>query len=484
MVKKSLLGLVVLCWSFLGVGVFATVASPESHFQTDGNTLTRYIGTGGDVVIPSVINGRTITKIGELAFWQSPVDSVVVPGTVKTIDGWAFYDCNQMQRLTLEEGVTTLGEVSFYYCENLREVNLPQSLTKIYEEAFAYCLSLEEIVLPSSLITLEYGVFHACENLKSIVIPDSVTTLGDWAFYNCSSLVDVTLSTQIKKLDDGVFSRCTSLLELTIPEGVTTVNDMAFLGATQLKQVFFPSTITTMGEYLFGNSESIIYPEESTEHYPVLLWGYEGTEVETYTQQEGMDFLTLSSQRSVMGHESYGDVSQQDWYLRGVTFVSNYQLMSGWEGNFYPNDSATRGTTAEVFALLSGEDLEGNWVSFGDVSEEKVAYVAWCQEAGVMSGYSEEYFAQEQPLTREQFATILASYSGYKGVYQEVEPITLEVLGTFEDSGEISAYAQSPLAWAVEQGLFMGYDGKLNPQSPVTRGEVATVVLSYYLKSF
>lgn len=452
--------------------------SLEEYFVMDGTTLKEYIGTGGDVVIPSVVNGVTVKKIDGLAFWQAPVTSVVIPSSVNTICGWAFYDCNTLERLVIEEGVTKIEEVAFYYCENLVEVQLPQSLTKIEDEAFAYCTSLEEIVLPSSLTSLEYGVFHGCSSLKSIVIPDSVSYLGDWVFYNCSNLSKVTLSESLSTIEEGTFARCTSLAELRIPEGVTTINDMAFLGCGALRQVFFPSTVTRMGEYLFVEAESIIYPEEFDTVIPVFLWGYKDTAVEPYSMGHGFTFIEQAKTRSLVEYE---DVTGLEWFLPGMTFVTQYQLMPevvGEEGLlFEANSGATRAVTAEVFALFSGETLGEGASGFTDVSEETSLFVQWCVENAVMSGYSEDVFGAEDFLTREQFATILAGYAKYQGSYQAVEFSSLD---SYVDKEEISSYALEPMAWAVEQGLMMGYEMALNPQKTVTRGEVATVILAFY----
>lgn len=463
---------------FVQVG-FALEVSPEGDFVMNGTTLELYVGSGGDVVIPSEIGGVTVKKIEELAFLMAPVTSVVVPSSVERIEGWAFYDCNQMTHLTLEEGVETIGEVAFYYCESLVEVNLPESLTEIEDEAFGYCLSLESIVLPSTnLKTLGYGVFHACESLREIVIPNSVTSLGDWAFYNCGSLVNVTLSSRVTKIDKGTFSKCTSLTEVYLPEGVRTVDNLAFLGCLNLKQVFFPSTIRTIGDFVFADTENIISLEEVEEEIPdfaVVLWGYAETTVEEYGLEHGQLFLEMPQTREVLRFE---DVGAEDWYLAGVTYVGNYGMISGEEGYYYPSEGASRAVTAGAFAVRSGEELSAGDVTFEDVSEFDMDVVSWCVSSGVMSGYSETEFGALDFLTREQFATVLASFARYQERYQE----SLEGEGRlveFYDVWEISDYAVGAMGWAVGNGLLVGYEGELAPKRVVTRAEVAVVMLAY-----
>lgn len=462
--------LMVLFSCFLSITVFAT--SPEEDFVMNGTELELYIGAGGDVVIPSVIDGKTVKTIGELAFWKAPITSVVVPETVTKLEDWAFVDCVDLISVVLL-GVEIIGEVAFYYCENLTDVSLPDTLKTIEDEAFAYCSSLVSITLPSSVKTIEYGVFHACTSLESIVIPDSVVTLEKWAFYNCVNLKEVKLSSKMKTLAEGTFANCTSLAELVIPEGVTKVEKMVFFGCYYLKQVFFPSTVTTMGEYMFTDGESIIYPEEGTGMFPVVLWGYEGV-VSEYALEHGLLFLSATPSLRDL---SYSDVSSSDWYLSGVTFVTGYDLMFPVGEEFLPHEPATRQMTAEVFARLSGEELSGMGCSFQDVTEDYGVFVQWCFEHGVMSGYDAHIFGGEDSLTREQFATIMASYATYLDIFQEGDQAYLE---EYFDFFEISPYALSSLAWAVEQGLLRGFEGYLSPSRAVSRGEVATVLLAFY----
>lgn len=471
---------VMLSLLFLFVSADVAMAqeeSPESDFVMNGNTLELYVGEGGDVVIPSEIGGKTVEKIEELAFLMAPITTLVVPGSVERIEGWAFYDCNQLTSVTLEYGVETVGEVAFYYCESLVELNLPESITELEDEAFAYCTSLVEVELPSSLKTMGYGLFHACSSLESIVIPNSVTSLGDWAFYNCSNLKEVVLSEKISKIDAGTFAKCVSLAEIYLPSSVRTVSDMAFLGCSHLKQVFFGATTTNIGDFVFADTDSIISLEEVEEEIPsfsVVLWAYAGSKVADYAAENGQLFLERPVTREV---EIYEDVSGEDWFLAGVTYVSYFDIITSEDGYFYPSESASRSVTAGAFAAASKEeisDLEG--VPFEDVVYEDLGSVAWCLKTGVMSGYSETEFGASDPLTREQFATILASFAKYQERFQQVDALSLE---GFTDQEEISDYAIGSMAWAVANGLLVGFEGELNPKRAVTRAEVAVVLLAY-----
>ncbi|MBI2441737.1 MAG: hypothetical protein HYV35_10245, partial [Lentisphaerae bacterium] len=61
---------------FLLVNITALKAGDYTYTTNSDNTLTitRYTGPGGEVVIPSVIDGKTVTRIGKLAFSGDPFD--------------------------------------------------------------------------------------------------------------------------------------------------------------------------------------------------------------------------------------------------------------------------------------------------------------------------------------------------------------------------------------------------------------------------
>lgn len=61
----------------------------EYSLNDDGTaTITKYIGEGGEVLIPSMIDGHRVTSIGECLFVgnKNMVDSVVVPDSVTTLE--------------------------------------------------------------------------------------------------------------------------------------------------------------------------------------------------------------------------------------------------------------------------------------------------------------------------------------------------------------------------------------------------------------
>lgn len=95
-------------------------------------------------------------------------DSYEIPISVTYIGGWAFYNCDNLQSITIHEGVTTVDVFAFRYCNALKSVNLRSSLTSLASFLFDGCTALQEIYLPNTITSIAYGAFLSCKNLKDV----------------------------------------------------------------------------------------------------------------------------------------------------------------------------------------------------------------------------------------------------------------------------------------------------------------------------
>ena len=98
--------------------------------------------------------------------------------------------------------------------------------------------------------------------------------------------------------------------------------------------------------------------------------------------------------------------------------------------------------------------------------------VIWANTNDIVKGYEDGRFGPEDELTREQFATILYRYAEYKGYVVS----TLLNPEDFPDGDQVSEFAKTAVAWAVQTGLIKGDNGKLNPQEKTNRAQCAEIV--------
>lgn len=103
----------------------------KDEFVILNGVLIRYNGTNKEIVIPE---GVQIVEEG--TFSQSPITSVKCPSTLKCIRKYAFFWCNALQTVELNEGLETIEESAFHDCEKLTNVNKPATLKSITEGAF------------------------------------------------------------------------------------------------------------------------------------------------------------------------------------------------------------------------------------------------------------------------------------------------------------------------------------------------------------
>ena len=62
---------------------------------------------------------------------------------------------------------------------------IPFGVSCIGKEAFFECEQLETVTIPDSVTRIEEGAFWRCRRLKDVQIPASVTSVGDRAFLEC-----------------------------------------------------------------------------------------------------------------------------------------------------------------------------------------------------------------------------------------------------------------------------------------------------------
>src|SRR6185503_6336137 len=125
----------------------ANSAAAQFSFTTNVDntiTITGYTGSGGDVTIPSVVNGLSVTTIGDFAFsGLTNVSSITIPDSVVKINGAAFGGC-ALTSVTIGSGVTYIGNYAFCGC-GLTSVLIPNGVTSIGAEAFSVCGSLTNV---------------------------------------------------------------------------------------------------------------------------------------------------------------------------------------------------------------------------------------------------------------------------------------------------------------------------------------------------
>lgn len=194
----------------------------------DTCTITEYVGSRSDVVIPETIDGLTVTKIGAEAFRESEIVSVQFPDSIVSIGNYAFHYCDDLTELVLPEALQSIGTSAFGYCSNLQSVTMSDNVTDIESEAFIRCKSLQEIRLSASLTEIDDGVFRDCYHLQEVHLPDGIRRLGTYAFFGCRRLTSINLPEGLKQIEYRALNECEKLENVAVPESLEVLGPQAF----------------------------------------------------------------------------------------------------------------------------------------------------------------------------------------------------------------------------------------------------------------
>ena len=205
-----------------------------------------------------------VSSVGKDAFVScNKMTHVTLPKSVTTIREGAFAGCNKMTHVTLpaDAKLDTIGKDAFIRCTALTSISLPKSATTIEDRAFSNCEALTSVTLPADgkLQTIGVNAFGGCVKLKSITLPHSVTKIEGSAFNSCKALTSVTLpdNAQFTKIESGTFQYCKALERITIPSHVTTIEGDAFNGCTALASATLPKSVTTIGASAFQDCKAL-----------------------------------------------------------------------------------------------------------------------------------------------------------------------------------------------------------------------------------
>lgn len=222
--------------------------------DTNTVTITGYVGPGGEAAIPSVLDGRTVTAIGNYAFsYCNNLTGVIIGAAVTSIGDYAFLGCTNLASILLSTGVTSIGEWAFESCSSLTNIVIPESVTQIGTAAFFRCINLTSVTIPQSLSRIGDSIFFECSQLARFVIPDSITNIGTYAFYRCLALTNMVIPDGVIRIGASAFLGCEGLSDLHIGNGLNHLEPETFRGCTNLTNIWMGNNVTIIGESAFAN---------------------------------------------------------------------------------------------------------------------------------------------------------------------------------------------------------------------------------------
>lgn len=301
-----------------------------SDFQFADGVLTAYLGAGGDVVIPSRINGEEVHTIGAYCFSENvALLSVTIPSTVTSIGDYAFSDCVHLQSVTMADSVTGIGECAFGFCYALESLYLSQSLTSIGQWAFSSCNALTSVVIPKSLAVIGESIFIYCESLESVTFPVSVTAVEPYAFFDCPVLDKVYY--------EGTEEDRAKISGLNTDNQELVLSTWVYESEMPFVEVVVPNTsYPVWAEMFIAFVSPEIMPDISTSNY--------GSDASRGTIAQAL--YNMCGGGSVTGVHSFTDVGE---YENAIAWCHENAVMNGISSTEFGTESKV---TREQLALI------------------------------------------------------------------------------------------------------------------------------------
>lgn len=167
-------------------------------------------GTTGDCTWTLDGTHLTISGNGKMANyhttgpWGASITSVSIEDGVTTIGNYAFYKCPFLTSMTIPDSVSLIGSCAFYKCTSLTSVTLGNGITLIYEEAFRYTALTDVFYLGNELDRQNINIGWS----------NDVLTSATWHYNSKPShnhTYFITITDDATCVDDGVVTfSCTT----------------------------------------------------------------------------------------------------------------------------------------------------------------------------------------------------------------------------------------------------------------------------------
>ena len=255
----------MLSWSLDSEGLLTISGEGEMNDWEYGKTPL--VGTPWDSYVQSITSVTIedgVTSIGNQAFiFCENLKTITIPDSVASIGVSAFVKCSSIERIDIPDGVTSIGDAAFVECRSLKTITISDNVTEVGTTAFGNCTSLESITIPESVTSIGDYAFYGCTSLERITIPNSVTSIGDYFFVDCTSLESIAIPESVTSIGDYAFRNCSTLKSIVIPDTVTSIGAVTFSGCTSLESITIPESVTSIGDYAFrecSTLKSILLP--------------------------------------------------------------------------------------------------------------------------------------------------------------------------------------------------------------------------------
>lgn len=297
------------------------------------------LGIKGEVELPSVLDGKTVTGICKNGFSGEELTKVTVPDTICSIDSLAFANCLTLSQVILPDNITHMGELAF------SNTGFESSLLSEADTDFA--------VIDDYILYLYKG------SDINIEIPDGVKVIANSAFAN-----------------NGAYSS-EEIASVTMPDGVAYIGDNAFENCDSLKKMIIKTGLASVGENAINSN--------------ITIYGYIGTYAQEFAEANGNLFVPIISEGKYQiecdyetGYKKYYFSTDTEFSKDGIhVYKRNYdgtrEEITDWEfdstpAELYaasnPTEETTEATTVVTVTSVAATTSTTETTTATDATEE------------------------------------------------------------------------------------------------------------------
>ena len=208
--------------------------------------------------------------------WINNVQTLTISGTGDMWDFWPLtvpwqQSLCSIQKVVLEEGVTSVGKFAFHRAESLSEVVLPGSLTRIGDASFSGCSGLASITLPVQVQSVGISNFCTCRSMTEILVdPDNeyFCSIGGALYSKDGSALieypggragEFVVPANTTEIAASALAGAEAVTEVTLPAQMVKIGDKAFEKCSGLNTIRFSGNAPLFGEEVFGEVTATAY---------------------------------------------------------------------------------------------------------------------------------------------------------------------------------------------------------------------------------
>ncbi|MBQ0082383.1 MAG: leucine-rich repeat domain-containing protein [bacterium] len=200
-------------YAFVGCSSLSSISvDADNQYYDSRNNCNAIIHSASKKLIvgcSSTVIPNSVLSIEDYAFYKcAGLQSINIPNSVTSIGNYAFVRCSSLSSISVDAGnlyydsrnncnaiihsvsknlivgcsstvipnsVLSIGGYAFYGCAGLQSINIPNSVTDIYLAAFGLCTQLHSVVVPGSVTDIGEGAFYGCRNLDSLTFKGTTT---------------------------------------------------------------------------------------------------------------------------------------------------------------------------------------------------------------------------------------------------------------------------------------------------------------------